>query len=112
LNRTDEVATVGDVEELTLRLGDGRALHGYDRQIAGAAGPVVVWHHGTPNIGLPPEPLFALHGEADRLIPVTHSRWLAERCASAELRVTPNDGHISVLRHAGDALAWLAARGQ
>jgi pimeloyl-ACP methyl ester carboxylesterase len=288
---TNAVASIGDVDELTLRLGDGRTLHGYDRQIPGAAGPVVVWHHGTPNIGLPPEPLFALsdrlgirwvsydrpgyggsdpapgrtigsaashvaaladhlgierfavmghsggsshalasaallpervsavlsvsavapfdadgldwfagmaeptaaslraaaagrvakehheatatetdpgfitadhdalrgdwswllkvvepalasgpgglidddlayvgpwgfdvagisaptlfmHGGADTVIPVTHSRWLAERCTSAELRVTPNDGHISVLRHAGNALAWLAARVQ
>ena len=50
------------VNEIDLGLADGRTLHGYDR---GAAGDVaVVWHHGTPNIGAPPEPLFAA---ADRL---------------------------------------------
>lgn len=51
------------VAEDDVRLPDGRALHVYDR-----AGPngrrAVVWHHGTPNVGLPPEPLFPI---ADRL---------------------------------------------
>ena len=32
-------------------------LHAYDSGGDGAV--VVVWHHGTPNIGTPPEPLFA-----------------------------------------------------
>jgi pimeloyl-ACP methyl ester carboxylesterase len=47
------------VRELDLVLPDGRTLHAYD------TGPrdgrvdelVVVWHHGTPNVGAPPEPL-------------------------------------------------------
>ena len=46
-----------DVHQADLRLDDGRTLHTYD------IGPrdarlAVMWHHGTPNIGLPPEPLF------------------------------------------------------
>jgi pimeloyl-ACP methyl ester carboxylesterase len=46
----------------TLSLRDGRQLRYYDTgpAPAGAAELVVVWHHGTPNIGLPPEPLFPL----------------------------------------------------
>jgi pimeloyl-ACP methyl ester carboxylesterase len=53
------------IREKELRLSDGRRLHAYDT--APAAGPerlVVLWNHGTPNIGTPPEPLFAA---ADRL---------------------------------------------
>jgi pimeloyl-ACP methyl ester carboxylesterase len=47
------------VNELDLQLGDGRVLHVYDTGTQGAEDRlVVVWHHGTPNIGLPPEPLF------------------------------------------------------
>ena len=47
-----------DLLERDLVLPDGRTLHTYD------TGPAderlaVVWHHGTPNIGRPPEPLFA-----------------------------------------------------
>ena len=43
--------------ETDLTLPDGRTLHVYDT--GGKGRHVVVWHHGTPNIGLPPEPLFA-----------------------------------------------------
>ena len=53
------------ISEQDVVLPDGRVLHAYDRQPAGAAaGLAVVWHHGTPNIGAPPAPLFAA---ADRL---------------------------------------------
>ena len=43
------------VTEADLTLPGGRTLHYYD---TGGAGQVVFWHHGTPNIGSPPEPLF------------------------------------------------------
>ena len=39
-----------------IRTPDGRALHVYDW---GSGERVVMWHHGTPNIGSPPAPLFA-----------------------------------------------------
>ncbi|WP_410663078.1 alpha/beta fold hydrolase [Amycolatopsis sp. lyj-84] len=43
------------VNESDVDLGDGTTLHTYD---TGGTGPVVFWHHGTPNIGAPPSPLF------------------------------------------------------
>jgi pimeloyl-ACP methyl ester carboxylesterase len=47
------------VTETDLQLGDGRTLHVYDTGADGTAGRLAVfWHHGTPNIGAPPEPLF------------------------------------------------------
>lgn len=47
------------VKEIDLALSDGRNLHVYDAVPEGGAGRLaVVWHHGTPNIGAPPEPLF------------------------------------------------------
>ena len=47
------------VTETGLDLTDGRRLHVYDTGADGAAAALVVfWHHGTPNIGAPPEPLF------------------------------------------------------
>ena len=51
-----------EYRELDVDLGDGRTLHVYDT--GGDDRLAVVWHHGTPNIGAPPEPLFAA---ADRL---------------------------------------------
>src|SRR5258708_3238015 len=42
--------------EFDLELGAARTLHPYDR--GGDGRLPVFWHHGTPNIGAPPEPLF------------------------------------------------------
>src|SRR5579863_7462123 len=54
----------GVVTEIDIRLADGRTLHAYDTRADGNAGspgsPVAVfWLHGSPNVGSPPEPLFA-----------------------------------------------------
>jgi pimeloyl-ACP methyl ester carboxylesterase len=46
------------VTETDLDLSEGRRLHVYDTGADDAgAGLAVFWHHGTPNIGEPPEPL-------------------------------------------------------
>ncbi len=48
------------VTEADLKLSDGRTLHYYDtRDGAGDDRVGIFWLHGTPNIGTPPEPLFA-----------------------------------------------------
>jgi pimeloyl-ACP methyl ester carboxylesterase len=44
------------VREADITVGGGRVLHAYD---TAAAGRPVFWQHGTPNVGAPPEPLFA-----------------------------------------------------
>jgi pimeloyl-ACP methyl ester carboxylesterase len=55
-------------------------------------------------------PVLLLHGGMDRIAPVAHAEWLASRIPAAELRVRPDDGHISVLDSAASALDWLADR--
>lgn len=52
-------------------------------------------------------PTLLLHGGQDRVVPSSHSRWLADHCPAAELRLTPGDGHLSVLDSAESALDWL-----
>jgi pimeloyl-ACP methyl ester carboxylesterase len=52
-------------------------------------------------------PLLFLHGDEDRMVPSSHSQWLAGQCSSAKLWLRPGDGHISVLSAAPDALGWL-----
>jgi pimeloyl-ACP methyl ester carboxylesterase len=44
------------VTEIDLDTVDGRRLHAYS---VGSGPFAVMWHHGTPNVGAPPEPLFA-----------------------------------------------------
>ena len=45
------------IKETDLELSDGRTLHVYDTGAPGAS-LAVFWHHGSPNTGAPPEPLF------------------------------------------------------
>jgi pimeloyl-ACP methyl ester carboxylesterase len=69
------------VTEADIRLADDRILHHYDTrgdEIAGsprAPGPAVAvfWLHGSPNLGSPPEPLFAV-AEANGLCWVSYDR--------------------------------------
>ncbi len=55
-------------------------------------------------------PVLLLHGGADGIVPSAHGEWLAQRLAVAELRLTPDDGHLSVLTGAPSALDWLRAQ--
>jgi pimeloyl-ACP methyl ester carboxylesterase len=51
-----DAAYDGSVSEIDLVAPDGRRLHAYS---VGSGPLTVMWHHGTPNIGAPPAPLFA-----------------------------------------------------
>ena len=55
-------------------------------------------------------PVLILHGGRDRIVPSSHGEWLARRCPTAELRLSPEDGHLSILTSATAALEWLRAR--
>ena len=52
-------------------------------------------------------PTLLVHGGCDRVVPPTHSEWLARHCPAMQLRLSPGDGHLSVLRHASETLEWL-----
>jgi pimeloyl-ACP methyl ester carboxylesterase len=52
-------------------------------------------------------PVLLLHGGRDRVVPSSHGEWLARRCPSAQLWLSPEDGHISVLNHGAAAMGWL-----
>jgi pimeloyl-ACP methyl ester carboxylesterase len=55
-------------------------------------------------------PTLLLHGGRDRVVPSAHGEWLADRCPSAELRLSPDEGHISILGSSESALEWLRKR--
>ena len=55
-------------------------------------------------------PTLIVHGGQDRMVPSAHGEWLARNVPSAELWLTPDDGHISILRSAPAALEWLRMR--
>lgn len=55
-------------------------------------------------------PTLFVHGAGDRMVPAPHSEWLAHACPSAELWLSPDDGHISILDSGPAALEWLRRR--
>jgi pimeloyl-ACP methyl ester carboxylesterase len=55
-------------------------------------------------------PVLILHGDKDRMVPRAHGEWLAAHCPTAELRLAPDAGHITVLDSAPAALEWLRDR--
>lgn len=52
-------------------------------------------------------PVLLLHGAEDRVVPVSHSTWLAEHLPNAELWSEAEESHLSVMRRAVDALDWI-----
>jgi pimeloyl-ACP methyl ester carboxylesterase len=68
---------------------------------------VAPWGFDVAQVGAP---VLLLHGGRDRVVPAAHSRWLADRCQRAEMRFSPDDGHLSILDGAESALEWLHAR--
>ena len=62
------------------------------------------------DIGRIRAPVLFVHGSDDRMVPPSHSRWLAGHAVAAEteLWLRTGDGHVSVLDAATAALGWLA----
>lgn len=52
-------------------------------------------------------PVLLLHGGQDRVVPSSHGEWLARHCPTAQLRLSPDDGHISILTSIATAMEWL-----
>jgi pimeloyl-ACP methyl ester carboxylesterase len=59
------------------------------------------------DLGQVTAPVLLLHGGRDRMVPISHSEWLAQHCSTAELWRCPVDGHISVLNSGPAAMEWL-----
>jgi pimeloyl-ACP methyl ester carboxylesterase len=55
-------------------------------------------------------PALLVHGTADRVVPASHARWLAEHIDGAELLEVEGASHISVMSAAPTVLDWIAAR--
>ena len=56
-------------------------------------------------------PTLLWQGVQDRMVPVAHGRWLAERIPGVEAHISEEDGHLSIAaRRLGEIYDWLAAR--
>jgi len=56
-------------------------------------------------------PVLVMHGEQDQMVPVSHAKWLAGGIRNADLRVLPDDGHLSLsARRIPDVHGWLLGK--
>ena len=56
-------------------------------------------------------PALLWQGVQDKMVPVAHGRWLAERIPGVEAHISEPDGHLSIaVGRLGEILDWLAAR--
>ena len=53
-------------------------------------------------------PVLLMHGEQDRFVPVSHSKWLAKKIPNVETRFLAGDGHLTLsLRRIPEVHTWL-----
>jgi pimeloyl-ACP methyl ester carboxylesterase len=56
-------------------------------------------------------PVLYWHGEQDKFVPFSHGQWLAAHIPGVEARLTPEDGHLTVLaQRYGEVQGWLLDR--
>jgi pimeloyl-ACP methyl ester carboxylesterase len=56
-------------------------------------------------------PVLYWHGEQDKLVPLSHGEWLTAHIPGVEARLTPDDGHLTVLtQRYGEIQGWLLER--
>jgi pimeloyl-ACP methyl ester carboxylesterase len=64
------------------------------------------WGFELDEIGVP---TLLWQGVQDKMVPVEHGRWLAERIPGVEAHISEEDGHLSiVVGRLGEILDWLA----
>ncbi|GAA4910088.1 pimeloyl-ACP methyl ester carboxylesterase [Stackebrandtia albiflava] len=102
---SDHAALEGDWDWLNHVAGHGLDS-GLDGMIDDDVAYVSPWGFDVAAIAAP---VILLHGDADRIVPVGHAEWLAERLPSGHRMILPGEGHISVLSGATAALDRLAA---
>ena len=89
------------------RIVQAATANGFDGMIEDDLGTMAPWGFDLAQIAVP---TLIMHGTEDRMVPSSHAEWLAAHCPTAELRLVPGEGHVSVLNSAPEALLWLRDR--
>lgn len=89
-----------------IRIAAAGVAQGLGGAIADNVAYVNSWGFDRSEVAVP---TLLVHGELDRMVPVTHARWNAAALPHAELWEMPGGGHLSVLRDGERILDWIAA---
>lgn len=100
----DLSAFAGPYGEWLVHTSSAGLAHGYEGAVEDDQAFVHAWAFDPADISVP---LLLVHGDADRFVPSAHSRWLAGRCPTAELRVSADDGHLSIFDRTVEVLEWI-----
>ena len=104
--KADHAALAGDWAYLG-RASDAGLEHGLDGIVDDDLAFVAPWGFAVTDVTAP---VLLLHGVDDRVVPHSHSEWLAERLTAAALWSRPGESHVSVLTHTEPTLDWMLAR--
>jgi pimeloyl-ACP methyl ester carboxylesterase len=102
----DEAALAGDWSWFN-GIVQAATANGLDGMVEDDLGAMAPWGFDLAQVRAP---TLIVHGTGDRMVPSSHGEWLAAHLPTAELRLEPGEGHISVLNTAPTALAWLRDR--
>ena len=108
LSPVDAAAFSGETAEYmfeAFRVGNETQLDGWLDDDFAFAKP---WGFDVGQIRVP---VLLWQGAEDRFVPFAHGEWLARRIPTVDPRLSPDDGHITLLvRRLGEVHEWLASR--
>jgi pimeloyl-ACP methyl ester carboxylesterase len=81
-------------------------LPGYDGWLDDDLAFVSDWGFELSDIATP---VLVMQGEHDLMVPFAHGQWLASHVAGADVVLSPDDGHLTLLDQIGRTHGWLLA---
>jgi pimeloyl-ACP methyl ester carboxylesterase len=103
--RTDFGATLDHFVNACVVEPDSLAIRRWGRQIVGRSTPeaAIRLYESLYGVDLRPQvaqivqPTLILHGESDRIVPVSAAQWLATQIPNSQLLVLPGTGHVPTM---------------
>jgi pimeloyl-ACP methyl ester carboxylesterase len=107
LSPTDQAVFTGEAADYmfeAFRAGNEERLDGWLDDDLAFAKP---WGFDLEQIEVP---VLLWQGAEDRFVPFAHGEWLARRIPTVDARLSPDDGHLTLLvRRVGEVHGWLVA---